>query len=62
MTKIIAAVALTTALVSGFAYSASTSADAVTQAAFHNRGIASMNASQKVRCIMPVAQQKYCGA
>jgi len=31
-------------------------------AALANNDIASVSASQKVRCIMPVAQQKYCGA
>ena len=55
-----AAVTLTAALVSGIVYSAPTSVPSLTHAAFDNEVVVS--ASQKVRCIMPPAQQKYCGA
>ena len=63
MTKIasIAAAALTAALVSGFVQFAPV-AQALTQAAIaESNNIATVSASQKVRCIMPPAQQKFCG-
>jgi hypothetical protein len=59
-----AAIALTVALVSGFAFSAATLAVALERVAaldVESNGIAYMSASHKVRCIMPPAQQKYCG-
>ena len=56
-----AAIALTAALLSGFVYSAPSFAQALAQATLDNQNIAPMTASQKVRCIMPVAQQKFCG-
>ena len=57
-----AAVALTVALVSGFVQLAPL-AEALSQAATTgSQSIATMSASQKVRCIMPPAQQKFCGA
>jgi len=53
-----AAVALITTLVAGFVQVAP-----VTQAfdTPNSQDIASVSASQKVRCIMPPAQQKFCG-
>lgn len=58
-----AAVALTIMLVSGVAYFAL--AQTLTQVAALDSddgyGIAHMAASRKVRCIMPPAQQKFCG-
>ena len=62
MTKIasIAAVALTAALVASFQF-APALAQATTQVATAESNIATVSASQKVRCIMPPAQQKFCG-
>jgi hypothetical protein len=62
MTKIasIAAIALTAALVAGFQF-APTFALALTQVATAESNIATVSASQKTRCIMPPAQQKFCG-
>jgi hypothetical protein len=58
------AIAVTVALVSGFAFSAATLALALERVAtldIKSNDIALMSASHKVRCIMPPAQQKFCG-
>lgn len=57
------AIALTVALVSGFAFSAATLAVALERVAtldIHSDGIAHMSASHTVRCIMPPALRTYC--
>ena len=58
-----AAIALTLALVSGFAFSAATLAVALERVAtldIQSDGIARMSASHKVRCIMPPALRTSC--
>jgi hypothetical protein len=60
------AVALTLGLTSGLVYFAPTFADELSHVSVldsdTSRGISSMSASQKVRCIMPPAWRQACGA
>ena len=58
----IAAIAFTAALVSGLVQFAPAVAQSPTEIAAVSQNVIYLSASQKVRCIMPVAQQKYCGA
>ena len=60
-----AAVALCVALVSGIVFSAAGLAVALERVAaldIQSGDVAFMSASHKARCIMPPAQQKFCGA
>ena len=62
-TATFATVALTAALVSGFVQFAPAIAQSTVAVVAANSQVAApMTAAQKTRCIMPAAQQKYCGA
>ena len=63
MTKIasVATVALTAALVAGFVQVAPVTQALTQVSTADSQNVATMSASRKVRCIMPPAQQKFCG-